>query len=98
MSDRNRTTETEKVVKHVLKTASKYDSIGKAEFEVILHKVKRQVRRNTGIESDTISQTTKKVLEDMPNEYGQLSEADRTWEALIAYLYHKYLRELGVLE
>jgi len=98
MSDRNRTTEMEKVVKRVLRTAAKYDNIGKAEFEAILHKVMQQVRRNTGIESDKISHTTKKVLEDMPNEYGQLSEADRTWEALIAYLYNKYLKELGVLE
>jgi len=98
MSDHNRTAETEQVVKRVLRTAAKYDNIGKAEFEAILQKVTQQVRRNTGIEPDKISQTTPKVLEDMPNEYGHLSEADRTWEALIGYLYNKYLKELGVLE
>lgn len=98
MSDRNHTRETENVVKHVLKTAAKYDSVGKAEFEAILHKVMQQVEKNTGIEPDKIARTTDKVIEDMPKEYGQLSEADKSWEAMIAYLYNKYLKELGVIE
>jgi hypothetical protein len=33
----------------------------------------------------------------MPHEYGQLSAAERSWEAMIAYLYGKYLKELGAL-
>ena len=98
MSDRKHTRETEMVVKRVLKTAAKYDSIGKAEFEAVLNEVMQQVQKNTGIEPDEIAQMTDKVIEDMPKEYGQLSEADRSWEAMIAYLYNKYLKELGVLE
>ena len=98
MSDRKHTRETEMVVKRVLKTAAKYDSIGKAEFEAVLNEVMQQVQENTGIEPDEIAQMTDKVIEDMPKEYGQLSEADRSWEAMITYLYNKYRKELGVLE
>ena len=98
MSDRNHTRETAKVVKRVLKTAAKYDSIGKAEFEAILRKVMQQVQKNTGVEPGEIARTTDKVIEDMPKEYGQLGEAERSWETMIAYLYNKYLKELGVIE
>ena len=97
MSDRRQLRETEKVVSRVMKTVAKYESIGKEEFQSILHKVMQQVQENTGIEPDKISEMTSKVIEDMPNEYGQLSEEVRSWEAMIAYLYSKYLKELGVL-
>ena len=43
MSDRRQLREIEKVVSRVMKTAKKYDSIGKAEFETILRKVMQQV-------------------------------------------------------
>jgi hypothetical protein len=39
-----------------------------------------------------------KVLEDLPHEYGQLDEESRSWNAFVAYLYMKYLKELGLLE
>ena len=98
MNDRRQLREIEKVVSRVMKTASQYDKIGKAEFETILHKIMQQVEKNTTADPDEIAAKTPKVIEDMPNEYGQLSEEDRSMEAIIAYLYGKYLKELGLLE
>lgn len=98
MKNRDHARDTEKVVQHVLKTVAKYNTVGKAEFELILSQVIQQVQKNTGLEPDKIARMTEKVIQDMPNEYGQLSEAARSWEALIAYLYNKYLKELGVFK
>lgn len=98
MSNRHLERETEKVVTRVMETAEKYDQIGKKEFEDILHKIMQQVEKNTSAEPDKIIEVTTKVIDDMPNEYGKLSEKDRSMEAMIAYLYSKYLKELGVLE
>ena len=36
-------------------------------------------------------------IHDLPNEYGQIDENLKSWDALIAYLYVKYLKELGRL-
>ena len=76
--------ETEKVVKSVTKTAAKYDSIGKAEFEEILRKVMQQVQRNAGVGPDAIARATDRVIEDMPKEYSQRAESERSWETTIA--------------
>lgn len=88
----------EKVVSRVMKTAAQYDQIGKKEFEAILHKIMQQVEKNTSADPDEIAEITPKVIDDMPNEYGQLSEENKSMEAMIAYLYGKYLKELGLLE
>jgi len=98
MSSRHRKREMEKVVTRVMETAEKYDQIGKKEFEDILHKIMQQVEKNTSADPDKIIEVTTKVIDDMPNEYGKLSEKDRSMESMIAYLYGKYLKELGVLE
>ena len=87
--------ETERVVDRVMKTVEQFDRIGKPEFETILQKVIQEVENNTGIDVDQTM--TRRVIEDFPKEYGQLSEDQRSWDALIAYLYSKYLKELGVL-
>lgn len=98
MSERKHRRETEQVVRRVMKTVEKSDDIGKAEFETILQKVAQQVHKNTGIEPAQIAEATQTVIEDMPQEYGQLSDDQRSWEALISYLYLKHLKVLGVLE
>lgn len=97
MKDDERLDETEQVVSRIMKTVETYDQIGKAEFEAILGRVMEDVHGSTGIAFDRIAGITDKVIQDMPREYGQLSEDLRSWEAMIAYLYGKYLRELGVL-
>jgi len=98
MIDRRQIREMEKVVSRVMQTAAKYDNIGKAEFETILRKTMEQVQKNYGSNLDEIAAMTPKVIADMPNEYGQLREEDRSMEAMIAYLYGKYLKELYLLE
>jgi hypothetical protein len=98
MSDRDQVQETEQVVRRVMKTVQKYDRIGKAEFEEVLHKVVQQVHKNTGIDMARIAEATPTVINDMPREYGQLSSEQRSWEAMIGYLYAKYLQVLGALE
>ena len=98
MDERRLKRETEKVVQQVLRHVQSYETIGKKEFETILDQVMEHVHRNTGLSLPVIGQQTQTVLRDFPQEYGQLSEDARSWEAIIAYLYTKYLRELGVLE
>jgi hypothetical protein len=97
MDERRLKRETERAVRKVLRHAQRYETIGKQEFAAILDQVIVQVRRNTGLDLSVIGQQTQTVLHDLPHEYGQLPEATRSWEALIAYLYAKYLKELGVL-
>lgn len=98
MINRKQLTETKQVVRRVMKTVRKYDQIGKAEFEEVLHKVVQQVHKNTGIDMTRIAEATPTVISDMPHEYGQLSSEQRSWEAMIGYLYAKYLQVLGSLE
>ena len=98
MDERRLKRETERVVKKVLRFMESYEAIGKKEFEAILDKVIDHVHRNTGLSRQVIGQKTQTVVQDFPREYGQLSDEVRSWEAIIAYLYIKYLQELGVLE
>lgn len=98
MDERKIRRETEKVIKKVLRLVEGYETIGKKEFETILDKVIEHVHGNTGLSMQVIGQKTETVLRDFPQEYGQVSEEARSWEAIIAYLYTKYLRELGMLE
>ena len=98
MDERKIRRETERVVKKVLRLVESYETIGKKEFEAILDKVIEYVHRNTGLSMQVIGQKTETVLRDFPQEYGQLSEEARSWEAIITYLYTKYLRELGMVE
>ena len=98
MDERKIRRETERVVNRVLRLVESHETIGKKEFEAILDKVIEHVDRNTGLSMEVIGKKTETVLRDLPHEYGQLREEARSWEALIAYLYTKYLRELGVLE
>jgi len=97
MDERKIRRETERVVKKVFRLVEGYETIGKEEFEAILHKVIEHVHKNTGLSMQVIIQKTDKVIRDLPEEYGRLSEEIRSWEAIITYLYTKYLRELGIL-
>ena len=97
MNERKIRRETDRVVKKVLKLVEHYDTIGKKEFESVLDKVIEHVHKNTGLDMQIIAQKTNKLVQDLPNEYGHLSEKQRSWEAMIAYLYLKYLKELDIL-
>lgn len=98
MNERRLKRETARVVAKVLKLMMRYETIGKSEFEAILGRVIEHVHKNTGIDLQVIGQKTQVVARDLPREYGQLSNEVQSWEVLIAYLYLKYLKELGVLE
>jgi len=97
MDDRKIRRQTERVVKKVGRLVHAYQTIGKREFEEILGKVREHVQKNTGVSMQVIVQKTDKVVRDLPAEYGRLSEDSRSWDALIAYLYTKYLKELDIL-
>lgn len=90
--------ETEKVIKKIVRFMERYETIGKKEFEAILDQVIAHLHKNTGLDPEVIARHTRTVIQDLPNEYGHLSEEVRSWEAIIGYLYLKYLRELGILE
>jgi hypothetical protein len=73
----------------------KYKSVEKSEFQAILNEILACLHENTKINIDAIAQKTNKIISDLPNEYGRLPEDEKSWEALIGYLYAKYLKELG---
>jgi hypothetical protein len=98
MSERKRLRETDQVVRRVMKIVEKSDHIGKAEFEKMLRKIAQEVHKNTGMEPAQIAEATQTAINDLPHEYGQLTDEQRSWEALIGYLYLKHLKVLGVLE
>lgn len=98
MSNRKQLREAEKVIRRVMKKVEKYDHIGKAEFEEILDKIIEQVHKNTALETARIEQATPIVITDLPNEYGQMPEDTKSWDAMIGYLYGKYLKVLDMLE
>lgn len=88
--------EVQGVVDRVLPLVPSGDTVTKGEFEVILGEVLACVDEKTGAGVDRIAQLKDKVLTDLPNEYGRLDARGRSWPALIAYLYTKFLRELSV--
>jgi hypothetical protein len=84
----------QRVVDRVLPSVPTERSVGKADFEVILAAVMGCVQEKTKASAEQLEQLTPKVLGDLPNEYGRLDERERSWPALIVYLYSKYLSEL----
>jgi hypothetical protein len=97
MKDRDHARDMEQVVHRVMKSVAKYDKIGKAEFEAILGEVVHEVQKRTGFDRARVAAATPTVIDDMPREYGQLSNEQRSWDAMIGYLYAKHLQVLGVL-
>lgn len=97
MLDDKQADELEAVVRRLMRKVNKYDQIGKQEFEEMLHQVVQEVSRNTGLSLEEVGEKTGKVIDDLPHEYGQLPESQRSWEAMIAYHYGKHLKELGKL-
>jgi hypothetical protein len=95
MRRRGRERELQRVVKRVLPLVPTKRQVSKAEFEAINGEILACVHEKTGASPERLGQLVAKVLGDLPNEYGRLDERDRSWPALIAYLYAKYLHELG---
>jgi hypothetical protein len=79
----------------VLPLVSTDKPVEKSEFEVILNEILTCLHENTQIDIDVIAQKTRKVITDLPNEYGQLPKDLRSWELMIGYLYAMYLKDLG---
>lgn len=86
--------EVQRVVKRVLPLVPTNRAVLKAEFDAIHDEILTCVQEKTGASEERLGQLAAKVLSDLPNEYGRLDERDRSWPALISYLYSKYLREL----
>jgi hypothetical protein len=97
MTERQTRRDTEKVGRKVLRFVAKCDTIGKAEFSAVNRKVMEHVSRNTGISMEQVIQKMSPVIHALPKEYGQIDENLISWDALIAYLYVKYLKELDCL-
>lgn len=86
--------EVQRVVKRVLPQVPTGQKLVKTDFEIILGEIMACVQEKTNVSAEQLDQLKFKVLGDLPNEYGRLDERDRSWPALITYLYSKYLREL----
>jgi len=89
--------DSDKVVSEVLKLINQNQPLSKQGFEGINRKIMEFVSQNAGVSMDQVTQKMAAVIEALPKEYGSLDEKMKSWEALIAYLYLKYLKELGVL-
>ncbi len=98
MDERQIKKDTKRVVRKIGKLVAKYDTVGRQQMSEINARVMEYVHKNTGTGMGQIAEKMGKVFEDLPHEYGQLDEESRSWDALIAYLYMKYLKELGILE
>ncbi len=83
-----------RLVKRLLPLIPTDHAITKSEFEKVLDEVIACVHKKTGAGAERLRQATDKVLADLPKEYGGLPKRERSWPALITYLYSKYLREL----
>jgi hypothetical protein len=97
MDERQMKRDTERVIREVLKLVEKQDAVGKQEFEAVNRKIMEFVSQNAGVSMDQVIQKMRVVIQALPKEYGSLDENKKSWEALIAYLYMKYLKELGDL-
>lgn len=95
MQDHERVREMERAVRRVMKAVETYESIGKSEFEDILNKVIDEVQLSTGIDRGRVAAITPKVIDDMLRQFGPVSDEQRSWDALIGYLYTKHMRALG---
>jgi hypothetical protein len=89
--------EVQGVVDRVLPLVPSGHAVVKGEFEFILGEIMACVDEKTGAGGERSAQVKDKVLTDLPTEYGRLGARDRSWPALIAYLYTKFLRELSVI-
>ena len=84
-------------IKKVFRLIPKDRNIAKNDFEAVLKEIMMSLHRNRKIPIEALAEKTEKVVTDMPNEYGSFPKTLRTWEGLVAYLYQKYLKELGQL-
>ncbi len=95
MNQKNLTREVQDVVDRVLPLVPTKHAVAKADFEIILGEIRTLASDKTQASLEKLNQATSKVLADMPKEYGQLEERERSWSTLIAYLYVKLLTELS---
>ena len=96
MKPKGKSRELHRVVKRVLPLVPTDRAVGKSDFEAIHHEILVCVQEKTGASNERLVQLMDKVLRDVPREYGLLDKRDRSWPALIRYLYSGYLRELSV--
>jgi hypothetical protein len=79
--------EIDRVVKRILPLVPTDRKVVKEEFETVLGEIMACVDEKTGAGAEQLGKITDKVLNAMPNEFGRLEETDRSWPALIGYLY-----------
>lgn len=99
-SKRNALRELDRVVVKALKIVES-DEDGetapkKETFERLLDMIVVQIAKNRRMDIDQVAAVTHQVIAEMPQEYGQLSDEQRSWESFVAFLYLKYQLVLGV--
>lgn len=95
-SRRNAMRELDRVVAKVIKTVDAADTVDKQTFERLLDGVIVQIAKNRRMDINQVAVATEQVVAEMPEEYGQLADEMKSWETLIAFLYLKYQKVLGV--
>lgn len=97
-SHRNATRELERVIAKGLKIveSAETQTPDKETLERLFDIVILQISKNRRLDVNQVAQVTDQVIAAMPQEYGQLDEEQRSWEAFIAFLYLKYQMMLGI--
>ncbi len=97
MKEENLKREIDQVIKRILPLVPSHSAVDKKEFERLHAEIVQCLHEKTELSVDAIAAKMDAVLMALPHEYGRLPEEQRSWEALIGYLYAKYLKELGKL-
>ncbi len=87
----------EKIFTKVMKHWSKFDTIGKKQLEEGLDIIVKNISKNTKTPIEVVAQHTHSIIENFPNEYQQVPDDMKGYEAMIAMLYSEYMKELGFL-
>lgn len=95
-SSRNAMRELDRVVSKVIRTVESAQTVDKQTFERLLDGIILQIAKNRRLDINQVASATDQVVAEMPQEYDQLAEELKSWETLIAFLYLKYQKVLGV--
>ena len=87
----------DKTYKQVMKHWGKFDRVGKKQFEEGLDIIVRNISKNTKTPIEVVAQHTHSILEEFPNEYQQVPDDMKGYEAMISMLYAQYMKKLGFL-
>jgi hypothetical protein len=87
----------EKIVKRVMKHWRKFDQIGKKEFEEGLDIIIENISKQTRTPIEMVAQHTHQIIKEFGDEYQNVPDDIKGYEAIISLFYFKYMQKLGLM-